>query len=66
MNQQENDNPTVLDDLPVDEARQDEAKGGGISRFGIVVDDDYPGNPPGNTGTPGVGVLKSSDGGRTW
>jgi hypothetical protein len=28
MNQQENDNPTVIEDLPVDEAHAEECKGG--------------------------------------
>ena len=28
MNKQENDNQTIIEDLPVDEARQDEVKGG--------------------------------------
>ena len=28
MNKQENDNQTSIEDLPVDEARQDEVKGG--------------------------------------
>jgi hypothetical protein len=47
MNKQENDDPTVIEDLQVDEAQQDEVTGG-------------------STQSPGVGVLKSTDGGRTW
>ena len=30
MNKQENDNPTVIADLPVDEAQQDAVKGGEV------------------------------------
>ena len=30
MNKQENDNPAVIADLPVDEAQQDDVKGGEV------------------------------------
>ena len=39
-------NQTVIEDLPVDAARQDEVKGGGISRIGVLVDDDFFGVEP--------------------
>jgi hypothetical protein len=34
MNKQANDNPTIIEDLAVDEARQDEVKGGEINATG--------------------------------
>ena len=38
MDQQDTDNPTITEDLPVDEARQNEVKGGrtGIAGVGIL------------------------------
>ncbi|MEW6130195.1 MAG: autotransporter-associated beta strand repeat-containing protein [Acidobacteriota bacterium] len=33
MNQPENDNSTVIEDLPVDEARQDHVKGGPTNTY---------------------------------
>lgn len=65
MNQQVNDKLSVLEDLMVDETMQEGVKGSGISRIGILVDDDYPGSANANA-SPGIGVLKSIDGGRTW
>jgi hypothetical protein len=46
MNQRENDNQPIIKDLPVDAARQNEVKGGGISRIGVLVDDDQDGAIP--------------------
>jgi hypothetical protein len=40
-NKSENDNPSPIEDLPVDEARQDEVKGGNLSSvaaYSIVID----------------------------
>ncbi len=42
MNQQEKDTPTTLEDLPVDDAQQDEVKGGpslpNVPVYKIVID----------------------------
>jgi hypothetical protein len=38
MNQQDNDKPTVIEDLMVDEARQDEVKGGSGAVWSGVYD----------------------------
>ncbi len=43
MNKQENDNPTNITDLPVDEALQDEIKGG----LGQVITSTYTVRNPG-------------------
>jgi hypothetical protein len=45
MNKQENDTLTIIEDLPVDEARQDEVKGGTRQVSGFVVTFDRPVDP---------------------
>ena len=37
MNQQENNNQIIVEDLPVDEARQDEVKGGSHTNAGRIT-----------------------------
>ena len=37
MNKQANDNPTIIEDLPVDPARQDEVKGGHLGAPGAGI-----------------------------
>jgi len=44
VNKQDNEDQISIEDLPSDEAQQDEVKGG----------------------SPGIGTLRSTDGGRTW
>jgi hypothetical protein len=45
MNKQENDNLTIIEDLPVGEARQDEVKGGTRQISSFVVEFDRPIDP---------------------
>ena len=44
MNRQESEDQIVIEDLPSDDAQQDEVKGG----------------------SPGIGILRSTDRGSTW
>ena len=70
MSQQDNQERTnqaiKIEDVTVEESRQDEVKGGdgGIQKVGcghLILP-----NGGNYSGDAGVGVLKSTDGGRTW